>query len=104
MLLVDLDRCIGCYACEVGCQEWHHVPRDKKRMRVHTLGPHKEGDKLMTDYFPEATNFCDFCAANADHSLFCVDVCPVNALQFCDKKSSVALLQSGGRYQICKMD
>jgi len=103
MLLVDLDKCIGCYACEVGCQQWHQVPRDKKRMRVHTIGPHKKGLRMITEYFPEATNFCDFCASNQDRSLFCVDICPVDALQFTDDEGSVALLNSGRRYQICKI-
>jgi hypothetical protein len=32
-----------------------------------------------------------------------VDICPVNALQFCDDKASLALLNRGGRYQICKI-
>jgi len=103
MLLVDLDRCIGCHACEVGCQQWHDAPRDKKRLRVHVIGPHKKGGKLMTVYFPEATNFCDFCASNKDGSLFCVDICPVQALHHCDENASLAFLNSGKRFQISKM-
>ena len=103
MLLVDLNKCIGCYACEVGCQQWHQAPRDKKRMRVHVLGPHKQGGKLITEYFPEATQFCDFCASNPDRSLFCVDICPVRALEFCDEQGVVARLNNGGRVQISKV-
>jgi Fe-S-cluster-containing dehydrogenase component len=103
VLLVDLDKCIGCHACEVGCQQWHNAPRDKKRIRVHTIGPHKKGDNLMTVYFPEATNFCDFCASNQDRSLFCVDICPVDALHYCDEKAALSLLSSGKRYQMCKV-
>lgn len=103
MLLVDLDKCIGCYACEVGCQQWHQVDRDKKRMRVQITGPHKVGDKLVTEYFPETTSFCDLCSSNRDGSLFCVDICPVHALRSFDDKDAVALLNSGGRYKKCRI-
>jgi Fe-S-cluster-containing dehydrogenase component len=102
MLVVDLDTCIGCCACEVGCQQWHHADRDNKRIRVHTLGPHTQGEKLMTIHFPEATDLCDLCASRRDQSPFCVEICPVHALQSCDERGALALLSSGKRYQICK--
>jgi len=25
-LLIDVDRCIGCYGCVVGCKNWHGIP------------------------------------------------------------------------------
>jgi Fe-S-cluster-containing dehydrogenase component len=102
VLVVDLDKCIGCCACEVGCQQWHQADRDEKRIRVHTIGPHLQGGKLATIHSPEATGFCDLCAASRDLSPFCVEVCPVRALQSCDEKGLLALLMSGKRYQICK--
>lgn len=37
-LMMDVDRCIGCHACTVACQNEHHDPREVKRIRVPTVG------------------------------------------------------------------
>jgi Fe-S-cluster-containing dehydrogenase component len=37
-LMIDIDRCIGCHACTVVCQEEHNDPREVKRLRVPTVG------------------------------------------------------------------
>ena len=102
MLLVDLDKCLGCCACEVGCQQWHQEPRERKRVVVRTIGPELRGEQLITEHFPEMTEHCDLCAATPSRFPFCVEICPVKAIQSCDDKGAVALLNSGKRYQICR--
>lgn len=102
MLLVDMDKCLGCCACEVGCQQWHQAPSTDKRVVVRTIGPLKKDNRLTMDHYPEMTAFCDLCASNQDKSLFCVEICPVKALKSCNENESQALLGSGKRYQICK--
>ncbi|MBT4159756.1 MAG: 4Fe-4S dicluster domain-containing protein [Gammaproteobacteria bacterium] len=37
-LLIDLDRCIGCHACTVVCQEEHGDSREVQRLKVPTIG------------------------------------------------------------------
>lgn len=37
-LMIDLDRCIGCHACTVVCQDEHNDPREVKRLKVPTIG------------------------------------------------------------------
>jgi len=102
MLLVDLDKCLGCCACEVGCQQWHQAPREKKRVVVQTIGPQKKGDQLFTEHYPEMTAYCDLCASIPSGSPFCVEICPVKAIVSCDEAGAPALLESGKRYRICK--
>ncbi len=102
MLLVDLDKCLGCCACEVCCQQWHQAPREKKRVSVRTIGPEKKGDQLIAEHYPEMTQHCDLCVSIPSQSPFCVEVCPVKAIASCDDRGAVALLNSGRRYQICR--
>jgi len=54
------------------------------------------------EHFPDMTPYCDLCATIPSESPFCVEICPVKAIHSCDEKGAVALLNSGGRYQICK--
>lgn len=102
LLLVDLDKCVGCCACEVGCQQWHQAPLKKKRVIVRTIGPEKKGERLFTKHYPEMTSYCDLCAATLSKSPFCAENCPVGAIRSCDEESASALLNSGKRFQICK--
>ena len=102
MLLVDLDKCVGCFACEVGCQQWRQAPPEKKRIIVRTIGPQKKGDQLITEHYPEMTPYCDLCVSIPSHPPFCVEICPVKAILSCDDKGALALLNSGKRFQICK--
>lgn len=104
MLLVDLDKCLGCCACEVGCQQWHQAPSTDKRVIVRTVDPQKKDDRLIMDHYPEMTAFCDLCVSipTPGRSTFCVEICPVKALESCEEEFSVALLRSGKRYRICK--
>lgn len=102
MLLVDLDKCLGCCACEVGCQQWHQAPPEKKRVVVQTLGPHRRGDQIMAEHYPAMTEHCDLCASLPERGPFCVEICPVKAIRYCDEMEGVELLRSGGRYQICR--
>jgi Fe-S-cluster-containing dehydrogenase component len=102
MLLVDLDKCLGCCACEVGCQQWHNAPARKKRVLVRTIGPQKVGDQLVAEHYPEMTAYCDLCASIPSRFPFCVEICPVKALRSCDDREAAALLKSGKRFQVCK--
>lgn len=38
-LVIDLDRCIGCYACEAACKLENNVPMGVYYNKVLTIGP-----------------------------------------------------------------
>ena len=104
-LMVDLDRCVGCYSCEVGCKEWHNQSNDTKWIRVKTLGPYKVDGKLIMDFFPEVSEGCNLCSLSVQQGLspFCAQICPTRAIQLYTNEEMVMLLNSGKRFQICKI-
>lgn len=40
-LVIDLDRCIGCFACEMACKQENNVPLGVHYNKVLSIGPHK---------------------------------------------------------------
>lgn len=104
-LVVNLERCMGCYACEVACQQEHQLPEGEKWIRVHTFGPFKVNGELAMDFAPMATDGCDFCEGRASEGKqpFCVEICPTRALGLYGEEQILRLLREGPRVQICKM-
>ena len=104
-LLVNLDKCVGCYVCEVGCAEWHNLPPDKKWIRLKTIGPERLNGRLKMEFIPIATEGCTFCKDRLKENLapFCVATCITQALEFGDDKKILELLSNGKQYQICKL-
>jgi Fe-S-cluster-containing dehydrogenase component len=105
-LVVKLDRCTGCLACEVACKQEHHLPPGEKWIHVETIGPYEINGELAMDFVPLATDRCDFCEARAaaGDRPFCAQVCPTQALELCDAEQALHLLRVGPRIQICKME
>lgn len=70
-MLINLNKCIGCYACQVGCKLEHKVPFGAFRCRVET---HKKGDfpDLKKVFIPKLCNHCN--------NPPCIDVCEEKAL------------------------
>ena len=81
LLLVYLNRCIGCHACEVACKQEHS---GSQYVNVATWGPKKLGGSLKKFFIPIFTEKCHFCKHRAPHSLKppCVLACPTKALCF----------------------
>ena len=71
-LLVDIDLCYGCFACEVACKQEHSLPVGLHWMRVHTVGPRNVGGKLKMYFYPM---HCMHCSKPA-----CVAACPEDAI------------------------
>lgn len=70
-IVVDLDRCIGCKACEVACKMENSVALGVSRNKVHTVGPIGEYPNLQMYFFPF---MCQHCVSPS-----CVPVCPTGA-------------------------
>ena len=104
-LVANIDRCIGCYACEVACKQENSLPAGEKWIRVRTLGPYVVKGELAMDFVPLATDDCDFCheRVGAGGRPFCAEVCPTQALDLYTEEQMLGLLRSASRIQICRM-
>ena len=71
-MLVNLSKCVGCYACQISCKTEYDIPFGNSRCRVETYMsgnyPH-----IKKCFIPHFCNHCD--------SAPCIDECTENALQ-----------------------
>lgn len=104
-ILVDLDRCVECHACEVACKLENKVPPHERWIEVITVGPVKLSEKMHALYFPIMSDKCHLCNHRIKNGLepFCVSECPTKALVFCDSEELIRLLKSEKRYIIAKV-
>lgn len=79
-MVIDLDKCIGCYACTVGCRKNKelHGHREGISLRVLELG---KFPLLKRSFFPE---LCSNCSNPG-----CAAACPENALSVNDRGTVV---------------
>ncbi len=80
-LLIDLDKCIGCYASVVACKQEHNLAPHgdgvpfvarPQWMKVHTVGPLGTYPNLTMHYIPRP---CMHCAQAS-----CIAACPSGAI------------------------
>lgn len=92
-MLVDLNRCVGCWTCSMACKMGNHLSDDEYRVTVRTNGsgagidrPSGEYPNLHMNWMPIYKKSCTFCAERvADgHKPLCASNCPTNALAFGD--------------------
>jgi Fe-S-cluster-containing dehydrogenase component len=72
LLLVDIDRCIACHACEVACKQEHGLPPGPRWTSVTTVGPREKEGQLHQDFVFATCLQCD--------TPVCVTVCRFGAL------------------------
>jgi Fe-S-cluster-containing dehydrogenase component len=82
-LLVDYENCIGCYTCEVACQQEHNYPEDKKGIKV-TEYVMENFERVAIDYIPFPTDLCDLCTkrTKAGEQPACVKHCPAACMYY----------------------
>ena len=71
IFVIDLDNCIGCMGCQVGCKMEHNVALGRGRIHVYQVGPWGEYPDLQTYWLPFQCQHCD--------NPICVKVCPTGA-------------------------
>jgi Fe-S-cluster-containing dehydrogenase component len=102
-LVANLDRCIGCYACVIACEQEHKLTNGW--IQIFQLGPKTiDGTKRM-EFVPMATEECTLCKHRISKNLepFCVYSCPVNALKFLETSQILECLVDEKRYHLCKI-
>ncbi|GAB1535382.1 4Fe-4S dicluster domain-containing protein [Geovibrio sp. ADMFC3] len=70
-LVIDLDRCIGCYSCEISCKNENLIDLGVYYNKVQTMGPSGKFPDIEMYYLPTVCQSCK----NAP----CVEVCPTGA-------------------------
>ncbi len=90
-MLVDIDRCIGCWTCAMACTVGNHLGDEEYRIEIETHGSGKGIDRpagvypnLNMWWKPNYSPNCTFCASRVADDLlpFCVMDCPLQALAF----------------------
>ncbi len=75
-LVIDLDRCIGCFACEIACKNENNIPLGVYYNKVLTMGPVGEFPKIKMHFLPSVCQNC--------REAPCVKVCPTGASYYTD--------------------
>ena len=73
-MLIVLDCCVGCHACEIACRQEHDLSSETgaKWCRVTTVKPRKVQGELHLDFFPAMCLHCE--------TPLCAVVCPEGAI------------------------
>ncbi len=69
--ITNIDRCVGCNACEIACKSFYGLEPDMKRRKVQTLADDVTGDNLRS-HLSFSCNHCDKPA--------CLEVCPTGSV------------------------
>ena len=102
-IVVDLDRCVACYACEVACRMEHNSVPGTPWIKLHTLGPYTLHGRLRMDYVPMLSDSCNLCRHRlvTKQKPICIASCPTRALELCQARTILDVLQGGNRHHIC---
>jgi Fe-S-cluster-containing dehydrogenase component len=98
MILVNLERCVGCWSCAMSCKIGNGLDDDTWWIKVRTLGSGEGIDRPLGTYpnlsmtwLPVWTQKCVLCAGRTARGElpYCVYSCPVEALSYgSDEKGS----------------
>lgn len=70
-LVIDLNRCTGCFGCEVTCKYENDIPLGERWNRLMTIGPMGKFPDVSMYFLPMQCQQCE----NAP----CINVCPTGA-------------------------
>lgn len=101
-ILTDLDRCVGCQACEIACKLENSIKEGSAWIQVMTIGPQEINGSLRAEYYTVIRPGHHFCKSRVLKGLepFCVAICPTKALKFFDEAAVLDAVKCEKRYQI----
>jgi Fe-S-cluster-containing dehydrogenase component len=110
-MLVNLERCTGCWACSLACKDAHKLPGDEYWQFIRTNGgggidePKGTYPYIYMSWTPVYTQECTLCGdrIKEGEEPYCTYNCPTKAIVFgdaddpaSDVAKSIAKLQSKG--------
>jgi Fe-S-cluster-containing dehydrogenase component len=96
-MLIDLERCLGCWSCAMACKVGNRLADDEYRITVRTLGSGSGIDRpagvfpnLSMGWMPVYNKTCVYCAPRVaeGNEPYCSYNCPTSALAFGDTDTS----------------
>jgi len=72
VFLIDVDRCVGCYTCEVACKQENDLDLPSRWCVVTRVGPRKIEDEMHMDFVTGVCLHCD--------EPMCSLLCPLGAI------------------------
>jgi Fe-S-cluster-containing dehydrogenase component len=92
-MLIDLDRCVGCFACQNACKLINNLPDGVIWLRVtpKESKPEEVNGKLYMDRFPVPVTLetCSVCPDRQNgHQPLCASVCMGKALWIGDPEKA----------------
>ncbi len=102
-IMADLDRCVGCHACEIACKQEYGLSPGTNWIRVLQVGPEMVDGRLRMEFIPLMLDGCIMCAGREGSKPACVVNCPTDALIVVDEAEALRLLSSSRRYRLCKV-
>ncbi|OQX11197.1 MAG: 4Fe-4S ferredoxin [Desulfobulbaceae bacterium A2] len=82
----NVERCIGCRACEAHCKQQNNSPAGAYYCRIIEVGPRMKNNNPVSDFVYMACFHCE--------KPWCVDACPTGAMQRRDKDGIVFVDES----------
>ena len=89
-LLIDIDRCIRCFACEMACKQENELPPGPRWNSVVTVGPRDVKGQLHQDFVFATCLQCD--------EPPCLAACPADSIA---KREDGLVLVDGARCTGC---
>ena len=83
VIVVDLNRCIGCLGCEAACKMEHDVPLGEYWNKVVPVGPYGTFPNIKQYWLPTMCQQCQ----NAP----CIETCPTGA-SYRDEETGIVLV------------
>jgi Fe-S-cluster-containing dehydrogenase component len=92
-VLVNLNRCTGCWTCSMACKVAHNLPENKWWLYVRTIGsgngmdePAGKWPDVHMSWMPIYTSMCILCSKRAEGGAepFCTYNCPTKAMTYGD--------------------
>jgi len=82
-MVIDLDRCWGCQACEVACKQELGLGKGPRPMKVLEIGPRAIGGTLHREFVPTLCLHCD--------QAECQSACPVTDCIYREADGSIQI-------------
>jgi len=98
-MLIDLERCVGCFACQNACKMVNNLPDGVIWLRVtpREMKPEEVDGRLYMDRFPVPITL-DICVNCPDrtngHQPLCASVCMGKALWIGDPDKALEIAKS----------